>query len=139
ILLTGAAMGARFGRMRMFASGRPLFAVAPAPCALSDSAGWLIAARPLQGAGAALMAPLALALLSTAFPPQARAKALGIFGGVVAFGIVLGPLVGGAVVEGVSWRYAFWINVPIGLALTVLAMRRGPRSPGPAPPTGLPP
>src|SRR5215471_5617619 len=133
LLMTGAALGDRFGRKRMFASGLALFAVASAACALSDSAGWLIAARALQGAGAALMAPLALALLSTAFPPQARAKALGIFGGVVAFGIVLGPLVGGAVVEGISWRYAFWINVPIGLALTVLAVRRVPESHGPDP------
>lgn len=138
LLMTGAALGDRFGRKRMFASGLALFAVASAACALSDTVGWLIAARALQGAGAALMAPLALALLSTAFPPQARAKALGIFGGVVAFGIVLGPLVGGAVVEGISWRYAFWINVPIGLALTVLAMRRVPESHGPDPSIDLP-
>jgi len=138
LLMTGAALGDRFGRKRMFASGLALFAVASAACALSDSAGWLIAARALQGAGAALMSPLALALLSAAFPPQARAKALGIFGGVVAFGIVLGPLVGGAVVEGISWRYAFWINVPIGLALMVLAIRRVPESRGPDPSIDLP-
>jgi len=138
LLMTGAALGDRFGRKRMFASGLALFAVASAACALSDTVGWLIAARALQGAGAALMAPLALALLSTAFPPQARAKALGIFGGVVAFGIVLGPLVGGAVVEGISWRYAFWINVPIGLALMVLAIRRVPESRGPDPSIDLP-
>src|SRR5262249_57205431 len=73
-----------------------------------------------------------------ALPPEAGAKALGIVGGVVAFGIVLGPLVGGAVVEGISWRYAFWINVPIGLALTVLAMRRVPESKGPDPSIDLP-
>src|SRR5215831_10145407 len=124
LLMTGAALGDRFGRRRMFASGLALFAAASAACALSDSAGWLIAARALQGAGAALMAPLALALLSAAFPPEARAKALGLFGG--------------AVVEGISWRYAFWINVPIGLALTVLAMRRVPESHGPDPSIDLP-
>src|SRR5262249_39743556 len=86
LLMTGAALGDRFGRKRMWAGGLALSAAASAACALSDSAGWLIAARALQGAGAALMAPLALALLSAAFPPAARAKALGIFGGVVAFG-----------------------------------------------------
>jgi EmrB/QacA subfamily drug resistance transporter len=110
-----------------------LFAVASAGCALTGTVGWLIAWRAVQGAGAALMFPLALALLGAAFPPQARAKALGIYGGIVSFGLVLGPLVGGAVVEGISWHYAFWINVPLGLLLMVLVIWRVPESHGPDP------
>jgi EmrB/QacA subfamily drug resistance transporter len=124
LLMTGAALGDRFGRRRVFCIGVGLFAAASAACALSGDAGWLIAARAVQGAGAALVMPLALALLSAAFPPQDRPKALGIMAGVSGLAVPLGPLFGGAVVEGISWPWIFWLNVPFGLALIALARGR---------------
>jgi len=99
LLMTGAALGDRFGRRRMFAAGMGLFTAASAACALAPGIGWLIAARAVQGAGAAVMLPVGLALLSAGFPPEQRPKALGIFGAVTGLGVVLGPLVGGAAVQ----------------------------------------
>jgi EmrB/QacA subfamily drug resistance transporter len=131
LLMTGAALGDRLGRKRLFVAGMALFTAGSAACALAQSVAWLIAARAVQGAGAAVMMPLALALLSAAFPPERRAKALGIFGAVTGLGIVLGPLVGGAAVQGLSWPWIFWINVPIGLATLVFAKRRIRESFGP--------
>jgi EmrB/QacA subfamily drug resistance transporter len=124
LLMTGAALGDRFGRRRVFAIGLGLFAAASAACALAPGVGWLIAARVLQGAGAALLMPLALALLSAAFPPQLRPKALGTLAGVGGVAVALGPLLGGAVVEGISWPWIFWLNVPIGLVLIPLSLTR---------------
>jgi EmrB/QacA subfamily drug resistance transporter len=124
LLMTAAALGDRFGRRRLFASGLGLFAAASAACALAPDAGSLIAARALQGAGAALVMPLALALLSAAFPPRLRPKALGIFAGVSGLAVALGPLLGGVVVEGISWPWIFWLNVPIGLLLIPLSRAR---------------
>jgi EmrB/QacA subfamily drug resistance transporter len=131
LLLTGAALGDRFGRKRLFVAGMGLFVIGSAACALARSVGWLIAARAVQGAGAAVMMPLALALLSAAFPPAQRARALGIFGAVTGLGVVLGPLVGGAAVQGISWPWIFWINVPIGLVGVVLSRRHIRESFGP--------
>ena len=133
LLMTGAALGDRFGRRRMFAAGMGLFTAASAACALAPGIGWLIAARAVQGAGAAVMLPVGLALLSAGFPPERRAWALGIFGAVTGLGVVLGPLVGGAAVQGLSWPWIFWINVPIGLITSALTRARvaeswGPRS-----------
>ena len=116
LLMTGAALGDRFGRRRMYAVGLGLFAVASAACALAPNVGWLIAARAVQGAGAALVMPLGLALLSAAFPPERRGAAIGIFSAITGLAVASGPLVGGAVVEGIAWQWIFWINVPIGLA-----------------------
>jgi EmrB/QacA subfamily drug resistance transporter len=124
LLMTAAALGDRNGRRRVFVIGLGLFAGASMACALAPDVGWLIAARVLQGAGAALVMPLALALLSTAFPPQLRPKALGIFAGVSGLAVALGPLLGGAVVEGISWPWIFWLNVPIGLLLIPLSLTR---------------
>ena len=124
LLMTAAALGDRFGRRRVFTAGLSLFAAASAGCALAPDAGWLIAGRAIQGAGAAAAMPLSLALLSGAFPPQQRAKALGVFTAVVGAGVPLGPLVGGAVVEGISWPWIFWVNVPIALIVIPLARRR---------------
>jgi EmrB/QacA subfamily drug resistance transporter len=124
LLMTGAALGDRFGRRRMFAAGMSLFAAASMACALAPDAGWLIAARAVQGAGAAVVMPLALTLLGGAFAPQARARAIGIFTAVVGASVPLGPLVGGAVVEGISWSWIFWLNVPLALALIPLALTR---------------
>jgi MFS family permease len=96
LLLTGAALGDRFGRRRMFVAGLVLFVAASAACALAGSLGWLIGARAVQGAGAALVMPIAMALLSATFPPQERAKALGIFSGVTGLALIVGPMLGGA-------------------------------------------
>ena len=124
LLLTGAALGDRYGRRRLFVAGLILFVVASAACALARSAGALIAARAVQGAGAALVMPLAMALLSAAFPPQERGRALGMFSGLTGLALIAGPVVGGAVAEGIAWQWIFWINVPIGLVAIALVRRR---------------
>jgi EmrB/QacA subfamily drug resistance transporter len=131
LMMTGAALGDRFGRRRLFAGGLGLFAAASAACALAPDAGSLIAARALQGAGAALIMPLALALLSDAFPPAARPRAIGIFTGAIGVAVPSGPLLGGAVVEGVSWPWIFWLNLPIALTVAALALTRMRESFGP--------
>src|SRR5215470_10956236 len=131
LLMTGAALGDRFGRRRMFAAGMGLFTAASAACALAPGIGWLIVARAVQGAGAAVMLPVGLALLSAGFPPEQRPRALGIFGAVTGLGVVLGPLVGGAAVQGLSWPWIFWINVPIGLITIALIRARVGESLGP--------
>jgi EmrB/QacA subfamily drug resistance transporter len=133
LLLTAAALGDRFGRRRLFAAGLGLFAAASAACALAPGIGWLIAARAVQGAGAAMIMPLGLALLNAAFPPQRRGWAMGIFGGVTGLAATVGPVVGGAVTQGISWPWIFWLNVPVGLlAIPVAAVKLkesyGPRS-----------
>jgi EmrB/QacA subfamily drug resistance transporter len=132
LLMTAAALGDRYGRRRMFAFGVGLFTVASAACALAPSIGWLIAARALQGAGAALVMPLALAMIGTAFPPTERPKALGVFAGVSGISVPLGPLLGGAIVEGVAWPWIFWINVPVGAVLVAIALTRVEESHGPS-------
>jgi EmrB/QacA subfamily drug resistance transporter len=131
LLLTGAALGDRFGRRRMFVIGVGIFTVSSALAALAPSAGSLVAARALQGAGAALVLPLTLTLLSEAVAPHQRGLALGIWSGVSGLGVALGPLVGGVVVDGISWEYIFWLNVPVGIALIPLAARRLEESYGP--------
>ena len=123
LLLTGAALGDRFGRRRMFAAGLGLFVAASAACALADGVGALIAARAVQGAGAALVMPLAMALLSVAFPRDERARALGIFSGVTGLALIVGPVAGGAVAGGLAWQWIFWINVPVGLVVIPLVFR----------------
>jgi EmrB/QacA subfamily drug resistance transporter len=131
LLLTGAALGDRFGRRRMFLIGIAAFTASSAAAALAPSTGALVAARALQGAGAALVLPLTLTLLSEAVDESQRGLALGIWSGVSGLGVALGPLVGGAVVSGISWEYIFWLNVPVGIALLPLAARRLDESFGP--------
>ena len=131
LMLTGAALGDRFGRRRMFVVGLAAFTASSAFAALAWSTGALVAARALQGAGAALVLPLTLTLLSQAVDPRRRGLALGIWSGVSGLGVALGPLVGGAVVDGISWEYIFWLNVPVGLVLMPLAARRLDESFGP--------
>ena len=138
LLMTGAALGDRLGRRRVFAVGVGLFVAGSAACALAPGIGWLIAARAVQGAGAAVMLPVALALLSAAFPPQQRARALGILGAATGLGVVLGPLVGGAVVQGLTWPWIFWVNIPVGLATIALTRARVGESFGPDPALDLP-
>jgi EmrB/QacA subfamily drug resistance transporter len=138
LLLTGAALGDRFGRRRGFGAGLGVFVAASAACALAPSAAWLIAARAVQGAGAALVMPLAMALLSAAFPRDERAKALGLFSGVTGLALIAGPVVGGAVAEGLAWPWIFWLNIPIGLVVIPLVRRRIPESVGPGTALDLP-
>jgi EmrB/QacA subfamily drug resistance transporter len=131
-LLTGAALGDRLGRRSMFAVGLGIFTVASAAAALAPSTDALIAARALQGLGAAVVAPLTLTLLSEAFAADKRGLALGIWSGVSGLGVALGPVVGGAVVEGFSWQWIFWLNVPIGIALAPTAIAMLKESHGPS-------
>ncbi len=130
-LMTAAALGDRLGRRRMFAAGLALFALASAACALAPEIGWLIAARVLQGLGAALIMTLAFALVSAAFPPERRGSALGIFFALTGLAVASGPLIGGAIAEGLAWQWIFWLNVPLGLALAPLALARVQESFGP--------
>jgi EmrB/QacA subfamily drug resistance transporter len=132
LLLTGAALGDRFGRKRMFMAGIALFTLASAGAALAPSAGLLIAARATQGVGAAIATPLTLTLLADAFPPTQRGLAIGVWSGISGIAVALGPLVGGAVIQLGSWHDIFWLNVPVGLALVPLAGRYLTESHGPA-------
>jgi EmrB/QacA subfamily drug resistance transporter len=124
LLITAAALGDRYGRRRLYAVGLGLFAAASAACALAPNAGALIGARAVQGVGAALLLPLGLALLSAAFPPERRGAAIGLFSAVTGLSVASGPLVGGAVVEGLAWEWIFWLNVPIGLLAIPLVLTR---------------
>src|ERR671924_2124649 len=138
LLLTGAALGDRFGRRRMFVLGLGLFTLASAAAALAPTTGALIAARAVQGVGAAVVTPLTLTLLAGAVPAEKRGLAIGAWSGISGLGVALGPLVGGAVVEGISWHWIFWLNVPIGLAVIPFAARRLAESHGPARSLDLP-
>ncbi|TMR40460.1 MFS transporter [Actinomadura geliboluensis] len=130
LLMTGAVLGDRFGRRRVFTLGLALFTAASVACALAPGVGWLIGARAVQGAGAALVMPLAMSLLSAAYPPKDRPQALGLFAGLTGLAVVAGPVVGGAVTEGLAWQWIFWLNLPIGLVVVPLALRRIPESRG---------
>jgi EmrB/QacA subfamily drug resistance transporter len=130
-LITGAALGDRFGRRRMFVIGLAIFTAGSAAAALAPSIEVLIAARAVQGFGGAIVLPLTLTILSAAVPPEKRGLALGAWGGISGLAVAIGPLVGGAVVQGISWQWIFWLNVPIGLALIPLAALRLKESRGP--------
>jgi EmrB/QacA subfamily drug resistance transporter len=131
LLMTAAALGDRFGRRRVFVGGIGLFAAASAACALAPGVGALVAARALQGAGAAAVTTLALTLITAAFAPERRGAALGIFFAVNGLAVAGGPLVGGIVTQGIDWPWIFWLNVPIGLALVPLVLARVPEGRGP--------
>src|SRR5260221_7986741 len=130
-IITAAALGDRFGRRRMYVAGLLLFTAASAACALAPSIGLLIGARAIQGLGAALITPLSLTILASAFPAERRGVVVGIMGAIGGLAIAGGPLVGGAIVQGLGWHWIFWLNVPIGLAAAALAMSRLPESRGP--------
>jgi EmrB/QacA subfamily drug resistance transporter len=131
LLLTGAALGDRLGRRRTFTAGIALFTLGSVGAALAPTAHWLVAARALQGIGGAVIMPLTLTILSAAVPPNRRGVALGAWGGVGGLAVAMGPLIGGAIVQGISWQWIFWVNVPIGLALAPLAARMLSESHGP--------
>jgi EmrB/QacA subfamily drug resistance transporter len=138
LLLTGATLGERYGRRRMFVLGLSLFTGGSAAAALAPGIGALVAARAVQGVGAAIVIPLTLTLLSAAVTPQRRGLALGAWGAVGGLAIAIGPLVGGAVVEGASWQWIFWLNVPIGIVLLPIAWTRLTESYGPTASLDLP-
>lgn len=129
-IITAAALGDRFGRRRVFTLGLALFTMSSAACALAPDAAALIVARTVQGLGAAVVLPLSLTILTTAFPPQRRGLIVGIYGGLAGLAVAAGPLVGGAVTESLDWHWIFWLNVPIGLLAATLGMRLLPESHG---------
>jgi EmrB/QacA subfamily drug resistance transporter len=137
-IITAAAIGDRLGRRRVYVAGLVLFALASAACALAPTAGTLIAARAVQGLGSAAIAPLSLTILTSAFPPARRGTVIGIWGGIGGLAVAGGPLVGGAVVQGLNWHWIFWLNVPIGLAAAALSAIYLPESHGPASRLDLP-
>jgi EmrB/QacA subfamily drug resistance transporter len=122
LLLTGAALGDRFGRRRVFVVGLGIFTVASAAAALAGSTNELIAARAVQGLGGAIVTPLTLTILSDAVPAERRGVALGAWGGIGGLAVAIGPLIGGAITEDISWQWIFWLNVPIGLLLIPVAL-----------------
>ena len=130
-LITGAALGDRFGRKRIFVLGLAIFTASSLAAALSTTSEALIAARAVQGIGGAMVMPISLVILNDAFPPEKRAMVVGLWSGVAGLGVAIGPLVGGAVVEGISWHWIFWLNVPIGLVLIPLCLRTIRESHGP--------
>jgi EmrB/QacA subfamily drug resistance transporter len=133
LLLSAAAIGERFGRRRVFIIGIAVFTAASAVAALAPSIGVLVAARAVQGAGGAMVMPLSLTLLSAAVSPERRNAALGIWGAIGGAAVAIGPLVGGAITTGWAWQYIFWLNVPIGIVLAVLAWWKLAESRGKAP------
>jgi EmrB/QacA subfamily drug resistance transporter len=140
LLLTASAIGDRLGRRRIFLLGISVFTVASAACALATEPWMLTTARSIQGIGAAAVMPLSLTLLATAVPDRLRSAAIGIWGGISGLGVAVGPVVGGAVVDGLNWQWIFWLNVPIGVAAVVFAARVLTESRGGSPrldPAGL--
>ena len=133
LILTGAALGDRFGRRRSYVVGLLVFTAGSAASALSAGAGQLIAARIGQGIGAALLVPITLTLISDAFPVEQRGAAIGIWGGVSGLGVAAGPVVGGVIVQDLSWQWIFWLNVPVGLVVAALSAVLLRESKGPRP------
>ncbi|MFF9097124.1 DHA2 family efflux MFS transporter permease subunit [Streptomyces sp. NPDC014776] len=138
LLMFGAALGDRFGRRRLFQVGIAVFTVASAAAAMAPGIGELIAARAVQGVGAAIMMPLTLTLLTAAVPAAKRGMAYGIWGAVNGLAVASGPLIGGSLTEHISWHWIFWLNVPLGIALLPLARLRLAESYGTGAPLDLP-
>jgi EmrB/QacA subfamily drug resistance transporter len=130
-IITAAAVGDRIGRRRMYVLGLTLFTAASAACALAPNIEALIACRAVEGVGAGIIMPLGLTLLTSAFPAERRGTVVGIWGGVAGLAVACGPLIGGAVTQGLNWHWIFWVNVPIGIVAIAgsrlkLAESRGP-------------
>ena len=123
-IITAAALGDRLDRRRVYTAGLAVFTVASAACALAPDVGLLITARAVQGLGAAIITPLSLTILTSAFPAERRGAIVGIWGGISGLGVAVGPLVGGAVTQGLSWHWVFWVNVPVGMAAVAGARLR---------------
>lgn len=129
-IVMAAALGDRFGRRRMFNGGLALFAVASAACAVAPNGLDLVLARTVQGLGAAVVLPLSLTILTTAFPPAKRGMIVGVYGGLAGLAVAMGPIVGGLITQSIDWQWIFWVNVPIGLAAVLLGVRLLPESYG---------
>ena len=129
-IITAAALGDRFGRRRVFTIGLALFTVASVACAVAPNLSELIVARTVQGLGGAIVLPLSLTILTTAFPIERRGMIVGIYGGLAGLAVATGPIVGGAITQGIDWHWIFWINVPIGIAAVVFGLRLLPESYG---------
>jgi len=132
LILTGTALGDLFGRRRVFLAGFAVFTLASAACALAPDAAWLIAARAVQGAGGGIATPLSLVLITEAFPAQRRGAVVGIWGAITGVAVGFGPVIGGAIVQGIAWQWVFWVNVPIGIVLVTLGRRLLAESRGPS-------
>ncbi len=130
-IITAAALGDRIGRRRVFSVGLGLFTVASVGCALAPNLSVLIVARSVQGLGGAAVLPLSLTILTTAFPAERRGMIVGIYGGLAGLAVAMGPIVGGAVAQGIDWHWIFWINVPVGVLAVLLGLRLLPESYGP--------
>jgi EmrB/QacA subfamily drug resistance transporter len=134
LLVLGGSTGDRLGRRRVFQTGLTLFTIGSLLCSVAPSLGWLIAFRALQAVGGSMLNPVALSIITNVFrEPRERARAIGVWGAVIGFSQALGPLLGGVLVESLSWRAIFWINVPFGIAAFVMAMRFVPESKAPHP------
>ena len=131
-IITAAALGDRSGRRAVFAAGLAVFTLSSIACAVAPNAELLIAARAVQGLGAAMVMPLSLTILTAAFPPERRGAVVGIWGGIGGLAVAAGPLVGGAITEGLNWHWIFWVNAPIGVVAILLSLARLPESKGPA-------
>jgi EmrB/QacA subfamily drug resistance transporter len=132
LILTGTALGDKFGRRRVFLAGFAVFTLASAACALAPSVAALIAARAVQGASGGIATPLSLVLITEAFPPNRRGAVVGAWGAITGVAVGFGPVLGGAIVEGIAWQWVFWVNVPIGIILVTLGRRLLAESRGPA-------
>ena len=131
-IITAAALGDRLGRRLVFVVGLAVFTLSSIGCAIAPSADLLVAARAVQGLGAAMVMPLSLTILTAAFPAERRGAIVGIWGGIGGLAVAAGPLVGGAITQGISWHWIFWVNAPIGLAAILLSLARLSESKGPA-------
>jgi EmrB/QacA subfamily drug resistance transporter len=130
-IITAAALGDRLGRRKVFTAGLALFTIASVACALAPSVSALIAARTVQGLGGAIVLPLSLTILTAAFPIERRGMIVGIYGGLAGLAVAMGPIIGGAVTQGIDWHWIFWINVPIGVIALCLGVALLPGSYGP--------
>src|SRR3954471_19963208 len=122
LLITGGKLGDLYGRRKMFILGLAIFTLSSLACGLSPNAGFLIGARAVQGIGAALMNPATLSIITATFPPKQRGQAIGIWAGVSALALAIGPLIGGLIVDNINWHWIFFINIPVGV-LGVIAAR----------------
>jgi EmrB/QacA subfamily drug resistance transporter len=123
-ILTGSALGDRYGRRRMFVAGLAAFTIASVVCALSPNIALLIASRAMQGIGGGIAVPLALALIMDGTPLEKRGKALGLWGAITGVAVAAGPLIGGAIVDGLAWQWVFWLNVPVGIFIAGMTVRK---------------
>jgi EmrB/QacA subfamily drug resistance transporter len=129
LLILSGSTADRVGRRRTFQTGLALFTVGSLLCSLAPGLGWLIAFRTVQAVGGSMLNPVAMSIITNTFTePRERARAIGVWGGVVGLSMALGPVLGGALVAGLGWRSIFWINVPVGVAAIVLAARYVPES-----------